>query len=81
MVQDRPGTVARISTILSSKGISITSLLQKEESRDNIPLVMTTHEAREGAVLQAMKEIEGLEETVGSPTFIRIIEEHPESVL
>jgi homoserine dehydrogenase len=81
MVKDRPGTVARISSILSSNGISITSLLQKEEAKDNIPLVMTTHEARAGAVTQALKEIENLEETVSAPIFIRIIEEHPESFL
>jgi homoserine dehydrogenase len=81
MVKDRPGTVARISSILSDNGVSITSLLQKEEARDTIPLVMTTHQAREGAITQALNKIEGLEETASPPIYIRIIEEHPESVI
>ncbi len=80
MVKDRPGTVARISTILSKKGISITSLLQKEDKSDTIPLVMTTHECSEGAIISALKEIESLEEITAPPIWIRIVEEHPESV-
>ncbi len=80
-VQDRPGIVARISSILSEGGISITSLLQKEEQKENIPLVMTTHEAKEGAVIKALEAISGLEEVTDVPVMIRIVEEHPENVI
>lgn len=81
MVQDRPGTVARISAILSEYGISITALQQKEETSAIIPVVMTTHEAGEGAVIKALAAIETLEEVIESPYMIRIVEEHPERII
>lgn len=80
MVQDRPGTIARISTILSKHSISITSLLQQEGETNNIPLVMTTHLAKTGNVQNALKEIATLEEVDNEPVSLRIVEEHPESV-
>ncbi|MDC7238944.1 MAG: homoserine dehydrogenase, partial [Spirochaetales bacterium] len=81
MVQDRPGIVARISSILSEEGISITALRQKEDRKENIPLVMTTHEAKEGAVLKALDAIAKLDEVIETPVMIRIVEEHPENVI
>lgn len=80
MVQDRPGTIARISNILGKHAISITSLLQKEEDVDQIPLVMTTHEAREGNIRAALEEIAALDEVNQKPVSLRIVMEHPESV-
>ena len=80
MVKDQPGIVAKISSILSDQGISITSLLQKEENAETVPLVMTTHEAKEGAVSKALAAIEALEEVEKAPIRIRIIEEHPETI-
>ncbi|MDC7235490.1 MAG: homoserine dehydrogenase [Spirochaetales bacterium] len=81
MVKDRSGTVARISSLLSEYNISITALLQREETSETIPLVMTTHEAREGDMLKALAAIEKLEEVMETPFMIRIIEEHPEQVI
>ena len=80
MVKDQPGIVAKISAILSDEDISITSLLQKEENAAIVPLVMTTHEAKEGAVIRALAAIEALDEVEEAPCRIRIIEEHPETI-
>ena len=80
MVQDKPGVVARITSILSSHSISITSLLQQEGGTDSIPLVMTTHEAKAGDLYRALEEIASLDEVDSEPVSLRIVEEHPESV-
>ncbi len=81
MVKDRPGTVARITGILSKHSISITSLLQQEGAFDSIPLVMTTHTAKAGNIIKALTEIASLEEVDNKPVSLRIVEEHPESVI
>ena len=81
MVKDRPGTVARITSILSDHSISITSLLQQEGRSDSIPLVMTTHNATAGDIGKALKEIFALDEVEIEPVSLRIVEEHPESVI
>ncbi len=81
MVKDQPGTVARITGILSRNSISITSLLQQEGRKDSIPLVMTTHEAKAGDIAKALEEISALSEVESSPVSLRIVEEHPESVV
>ena len=80
-MQDQPGTVARITGILSDNSISITSLLQQEGQKDSIPLVMTTHQAKAGDMAKALEEISRLGEVEDSPVSLKIVEEHPESVV
>ncbi len=62
-VQDRPGVLAEIAGILGKNQISIASVIQHEaETEDGgpVPLVIMTHEAREGAMQQAMAAIDRL---------------------
>ncbi len=45
---DRPGVLARISTILGDNSISIASMIQKgRKVEGSVPIVITTHEANE----------------------------------
>ncbi len=73
MVQDRPGVLAKITKILSSLDISISSVNQKGRSKGKfVPLIMITHEAEEAKMKKAMTRIDKLS-TVKSPSqLIRI---------
>jgi len=42
---------------------------------------MTTHEAAEGDLQKALKEISALDGIEANPVCLRIIEEHPESII
>jgi len=63
-VQDRPGVLAEIAGILGKNQISIASVIQHEAEEEDggpVPLVIMTHEAREGAMRRAMEAIDRLE--------------------
>ena len=63
-VQDSPGVLAQIAGVLGRHQISIASVIQheaEEELADGVvPLVIMTHAALEGALKNAMREIDGL---------------------
>jgi homoserine dehydrogenase len=62
-VDDRPGVMAEITGILGAHSISISSVIQHEmqdEDATNVPLVIMTHVASEGAMAEAMKIISQL---------------------
>lgn len=72
---DKPGVLATIAAILSRRGISIESVIQKGR-RENEPVyvVILTHTAKEAAVSAALQEIDALD-TVAAPTVrIRMLE-------
>jgi homoserine dehydrogenase len=70
---DRPGVMAAIATVLGDRGISLASVVQKESVvlGDDVPgaeIVLTTHEASEEAVQDAMATLRHMPvvKTVGS---------------
>lgn len=70
---DRPGVFARIAEVLGRHEIGIASCIQKEESpRRAVPVVMTTHLARESDVARALAEIRQLPVVTGDPVCLRI---------
>lgn len=80
-VEDRPGVFAQVARILGDRQISISSLLQHESapgSTDGVPVVITTYEALEANVREALDEINRLEVTKAPCVCIRMIAEHPE---
>lgn len=63
-VDDRPGVLADIAGALGRQQISIASMIQHEPPATGspvVPLVIMTHEATEGAVADAMQEIDRLD--------------------
>lgn len=65
---DQPGVLARVATILGRHGISIASMIQKEQRRDgHVPVIVLTHDAVEKNFVAALKEIDELD-VVGAPT-------------
>ena len=77
VVQDKPGVLAQISSILGEHRISIASVIQKEgyESDGTASLIIVTHIASEKNMQFAMKEIDALHVVKGASQLIRIEEE------
>ena len=75
-VNDKPGVIGVIATILGNHNVSIASIDQSERHDDNsVPIIFTTDEANEQNVLDAVKEIEKNQFITAATKFIRIIEE------
>jgi homoserine dehydrogenase len=77
--RDEPGVLAQVTNALGKHGISLASVLQHEaDGGPTVPVVITTHMAREGAVRDALKEIDALK-AIQSPTVcLRIIDQPKE---
>ncbi|ASK33381.1 homoserine dehydrogenase [Alloalcanivorax mobilis] len=60
-VQDKAGVLADITRILSDHHISIEALVQKEVEQGLVPIVMLTHNVREGDMNAALKRIAALD--------------------
>ena len=74
-VDDRPGVLAAISKVFADENISIGSVIQKGAAGgSHIPLVIMTHEAREGDVQRAKKRFEDLDSVRESVRLIRVEE-------
>lgn len=73
-VEDQPGVMARIATVLADAGISIEAIKQKEpeQGESYVPLVMLTHRVLEKQMNSAIVEIEALESVNGQVTRIRV---------
>jgi len=70
---DQPGVLSRVSGILADHGISIKSVHQKgRRSNGTVPIVMTTHIAKEKDVQSALAGIATLDSIPETPIIIRI---------
>jgi homoserine dehydrogenase len=74
MVYDRPGVIADVAAVLRDERISIESLLQhgRAAAGQAVPVVMTTHEAEESAMVRAFQRIGNLNTVIEPPRLIRI---------
>ena len=81
MIRDQSGVVAEITSTLAKKGISLNAFIQKESHEGElVPVVITTHEAREQDISDAFDIITGLPSVDKKAVRIRIIDEHTESL-
>ena len=72
-LKDSPGMFGHVAEILGRHGISIASVMQKEEqSGEFVPVIILTHKAREGAFRAALKEIEALHDAGAETVRYRI---------
>lgn len=70
---DRPGVLAQISGILGKYEISIASMMQPDRHKEgSVPIVITTHEAKEANILAALGEIDQLDVVKEKTCLIRI---------
>lgn len=74
-LSDKPGALAKITTILASVGISIATVAQHERpSKGAVPVVMRTHRTQEKALSRALARIAKLAEVRARPVVIRVEE-------
>jgi homoserine dehydrogenase len=73
MMQDRPGALSRVAGILGDNDISIANVIQKGRgTREAVPVVMLTHEARERDMRTALTAIDALPDVATATTMIRV---------
>ncbi len=70
--RNQPGVLARIAGALGEYNISIASLTQEEATQPSAPVIILTHQAREGDMKKALQALGQLEEIVQDPVFLRI---------
>lgn len=74
LVVDEPGVIAKVAAALRDANVSIESIIQRGQAEgDLVSMVMITHEAREGNMIQALEKIGRLKTVVEPPTMIRIV--------
>jgi homoserine dehydrogenase len=71
-VEDRPGVLARVADELAKRDISVARLLQQQNG-DGAVLHVVTHEARAGALAEALDAIEELGEVRKRPLPLPVI--------
>ncbi len=73
MVMDQPGVIADIAAAMRDNRISLESLLQHGRSESEaVPVVITTHETDESAMLKALDTIAAIDAVLETPRLIRI---------
>jgi homoserine dehydrogenase len=72
---DQPAVLAQVAGILGEHKISIASVIQKgHQHAKAVPVVMMTHEAHEGSMQKALREIDALDVVVYPTRMIRVEE-------
>lgn len=73
-VLDRPGMFAKLAAALSRHQISIASVMQlvDRQAGQSVPVALTTHEAKEGSVRRALKDIQRMKTVAARPLLLRI---------
>jgi homoserine dehydrogenase len=82
LAKDEPGVMAAVATVLGKYRVSISAILQHESDQnhpDFVPIVITTHLAREGDVQRALGEVDELGVTRPPAVCLRIIDQPKES--
>jgi homoserine dehydrogenase len=71
---DVPGVMAQITNILSRHAISLAGINQHEsKSGQPVPIVITTHESKDGDITRAIAEIDQLKSITANTVRIRVL--------
>ena len=74
--KDQPGVFARFGQALSKHNISISGAMQREIAgpNGNVPVIITTHPAKQKHITAALNELQKLDVVCEKPVCIRIVE-------
>lgn len=73
MVVDRPGVIADITAAFRDEAVSMEQMLQRGRAPgEAVPVVLTTHDAEEAAMLRALDRIRALDTVLEPPRLIRV---------
>jgi homoserine dehydrogenase len=76
VARDQPGVLSQVTTILSQQNISLSAIMQHEVNAGQfVPIVITTHLAKEGSLQRALKEINASPAIAGPAVCLRIIDQ------
>ena len=76
MARDQPGVLAQVTTILSDQNISLSAIMQHEVNAGQfVPIVITTHQAKEGSLQKALRAINASPAIAGPAICLRIIDQ------
>lgn len=72
-VQDVPGVLAQVATVMARNNVSIATVLQKERTGEpTASLILTTHESNERDMQQTIRELRELSSVLEAPLLLRI---------
>ncbi|MFA5687668.1 MAG: homoserine dehydrogenase [Kiritimatiellales bacterium] len=72
-LKDQPDVISKVAHVLGKNGISIASIIQKEQNAgEQVPVVFLTHKAKGKEFIAAMSEIETLDVVAGKPVRMAI---------
>ncbi|TVQ30312.1 MAG: homoserine dehydrogenase [Geminicoccaceae bacterium] len=72
-VDDRAGVLADVATCLREQNVSVETMIQRHRATDQpVPIVLTTHEADEAAMREALRAIAALRAVREPPRALRI---------
>jgi homoserine dehydrogenase len=72
-VEDRPGVIAQVASVLGGLNIGISSMFQPESTEgEAVPLVLVLHKATNGQINAALEKIGALECVKKAPRMIRV---------
>ena len=75
LAKDVPGVLAQVTKALGDHGISLSAIHQHESDAGQfVPVVITTHLAKEGSMVKALAAINALGTIQGPPACLRIID-------
>jgi homoserine dehydrogenase len=74
MVSDQPGVIADVAAALRDEAVSMEQMLQRGRAPagEAVPVVITTHETEEAAMLRAVRKVGALDTVLEPPCLIRI---------
>jgi len=74
--RDEPGVLAQVTAALGRQHISLSAIVQHENNHEQgVPVVITTHLAKEGAMQAAIKEIDDLPAILAPTVCLRIVDQ------
>jgi homoserine dehydrogenase len=72
-VQDQPGVLARVASVMAKHKVSIATVIQNAAERKNAAsLILTTHESNERAIQATLKQLGALPAVLDKPVLLRI---------
>jgi homoserine dehydrogenase len=72
-VVDKPGTLAKVASILAASRIGISSVIQPEgHEGESVPLILMSHDAPNSAMSKALAKIAKLPVVKGPPVMLRV---------
>ncbi len=72
MVKDSPGVLGEIASTFGKNGVSLSSVIQKGEGEESVPLVFITHKTRESAVQKTIRQIQKFDAVTEVANLIRV---------